>query len=257
MTERISAAAAAGLIAALAGLAVLSTARAQGVVGEWSQVQVAPPPELHQVTVDPNRTALLVMDFGLGYCGQEPRCVAAVPHIKSLLDQARSHNVLVVYSGFPNLSILSEIAPQRGEPMVDSGPDKFRNTNLDEILKRHGITTVIACGTAPYGAELATATGATQRGYHVIVPVDCMPGRDAFSELVVVYAMANFPGLAPPRAGRGAPPGGGGPGGGGTQGAGGPPGAGARGGGRAPGLGGGPPPGFVTLTSVDMIHFGS
>lgn len=216
----------------LAG-AVLSSARAQGVVSEWAQVQAPPAPALEQVTVNPSKTALLVMDFGQANCSREPRCVADVPHIKSLLDQARAHGVYVVYTGFPGLSIMGDIAPRQGEPTVVGHADKFYNTHLDEMLKQHGITTVIACGTAANGAELFTAFGAAARGYHVIVPVDCMPGRSAYAEQTVVWGMANDPGLAPPRAFAG----------GGRRGAG-------------PGGAGGPPPGYATLTSSGMIHFG-
>jgi hypothetical protein len=64
-------------------------------------------------------------------------------------------------------------------------------------------------------------TGAAERGFHVIVPVDCMPARSAYAEQNVVWGIANDPEFAPPRA-----------------------------------FGGGPPRGYATLTSSDMIHFG-
>ena len=60
------------------------------------------------------------------------------------------------------------------EPHVLSGPDKFRNTDLEKILKDKGITTVIVVGTAANGAVLFTASGAAFRGMNVIVPVDGM-----------------------------------------------------------------------------------
>lgn len=232
-------------VAAAAGL--LTTAHAQGVVSEWSQVQAPPAPELQQVTVDPAKTALLLMDFGAN-CSREPRCTADIPHLKMLLDQARSHNVFVVYSGASaSMTMLSDIAPKAGEPIVVGFGDRFYNTNLEEILKQHGISTVIACGTVANGVELFTAAGATQRGFHVIVPVDCMPARSAYAEQNVVWGIANDPEFAAPRAPGGGRAGGRAPGAG-------PRGGGARAAGAAPPSG--PPRGYGTLTSSDMIHFG-
>lgn len=235
-------------IAVAAGAAFVSGADAQGVVSEWNQVQAPVAPELHPITIDPAKTALLLMDFGQANCSREPRCTADVPHLKMLLDQARSHNVLVVYSGSrPGMAMMSEIAPRAGEPMVVGFGDRFYNTNLDDILKQHDIDTVIACGTVANGVELFTAAGAAERGFHVIVPVDCMPARSAYAEQNVVWGIANDPEFAPPRAFGGGQTGGGAP-------------AAGRGGGGARGAGagqsGGPPRGYATLTSSDMIHFG-
>lgn len=233
-------------LAVAAGAGLVSAANAQGVIGEWGQVQAPAAPELQQVTVDPARTALLLMDFGAN-CSREPRCTADIPHLKMLLDQARAHNVFVVYSGAsPRMTMLSEIAPKAGEPIVIGFGDRFYNTNLEEILKQHGISTVIACGTVANGVELFTAAGATQRGFHVIVPVDCMPAGSAYAEQNVVWGIANDPEFAPPRAPGGARAAGRAPGAAPRSG-------GARGGTVPPS---GPPRGYGTLTSSGMIHFG-
>jgi nicotinamidase-related amidase len=237
-------------LAIAAGIALTAGAQAQGVVSEWSQVQAPPPPALQQVMVEPAKTALLLMDFGAN-CASEPRCTADIPHLKKLLDEARSHHALVVYSGSrAGMAMVSELAPQAGEPTVVGFGDRFYNTNLDEVLKQHGISTVIACGTVANGVELFTAAGATQRGYHVVVPVDCMPARSAFAEQNVVWAFANDPEFTPPGAFGGGRPGGS------------PAGSTSAGGraGREPrrsgaGATAGPPRGYATLSSSDMIHF--
>ncbi|HWG76655.1 MAG TPA: isochorismatase family protein [Steroidobacteraceae bacterium] len=249
MKNYMQAAALTGL--AIAEIALGASAHAQGVISEWNQVQAPPAPALQQVTLDPAKTALLLMDFGTN-CASEPRCTADIPHLKMLVDQARVHHVLVVYSGArPGMAMVSEIAPRAGEPTVVGFGDRFYNTNLDGLLKQHGISTVIACGTVANGVELFTAAGATQRGYHVVVPVDCMPARSAYAEQNVVWAFANDPEFTPPRAfggGRtGAAPGGAAAAAGRSS-------RGTRGAGTAPRSG--PPRGYATLTSSDMIHFG-
>ncbi len=71
--------------------------------------------------------------------------------------------MLVVYSLIAGSAIgdtLPEVAPTGDEPFVQSGPDKFLNTDLEKILRDHGIKTVIVAGTAAHGAVLHTAAGA-------------------------------------------------------------------------------------------------
>lgn len=169
-------------------------AQAQGVVGEWAAVKPPPAPELKPVTVDPKTTALLVMDFSQGNCrpDRRARCVAAIPHEKSLIDRARAASVLIVYTFTPNMKpgdFVQAIAPQPGDPSVIAGPNKFKGTDLDRILKDHGIKTLIATGTAPNGAVLFTAFEATSLGYQVVIPVDTMPGDTAYAEQSTIFSL--------------------------------------------------------------------
>src|SRR5579872_6175779 len=109
--------------------ALLATrAVAADLIGEWSTIQMPPPPELKQVTVDPKTTALLLFDFMKENCGARPRCVEDVPKLKALDDKARAANMLVLYTlpgnGKP---IDPSFAPRAGE-VIDQkqgGPDKF------------------------------------------------------------------------------------------------------------------------------------
>ncbi len=78
---------------------------------------------------------------------------------------------------------MPDVAPLAAEPHVQSGPNKFRNTELEKILKDKGITTVIVTGTAANGAVLSTAIGATLRGFTVIAPVDGLSSVEAYADL--------------------------------------------------------------------------
>jgi nicotinamidase-related amidase len=91
---------------------------------------------------------------------------------------------------------MKEVAPQADEPHVLSGPNKFRNTDLEKILKDKGITTVIVTGTAANGAVLQTAVGAVGRGMNVIVPVDGLSSIDAYADFATVYTFSNAPALS-------------------------------------------------------------
>jgi nicotinamidase-related amidase len=78
------------------------------------------------------------------HCTPRPRCVAAVP------------NMVVWYS----------LVGSNGKATPD-----------DITLKQAGIKTVVICGNSFQGATVGTASGAAQRGYKVIVPVDCSAGN--------------------------------------------------------------------------------
>jgi nicotinamidase-related amidase len=173
---------------------------AQTIVDEWNNVKAPPAPVLKDVTVDPKTTALLMLDFVPPTCGARPRCVASLPALSKLLDQARSKGMLVVHSVTATTKaeeILKDVAPRAGEPVVSASIDKFRNTELEKILKDKGIQTVIVTGTAAHGAVLNTVAGAVQRGMKVILPVDGMSSSETYSEQYVTWHMANAPAVGP------------------------------------------------------------
>ena len=173
---------------------------AQTIVEEWASVKAPPAPVLKDVTVDPKTTALLMLDFVPPTCGARPRCVASLPALKKLLDEARSKGMLVVHSVTATTKaeeILKEVTPRTGEPVVTSSIDKFRNTELEKMLKDKGIQTVIVAGTAAHGAVLNTVAGAVQRGFKVVLPVDGMSASDTYTEQYVAWHMTNAPAVAP------------------------------------------------------------
>jgi nicotinamidase-related amidase len=107
--------------------------------------------------------------------------------------------MLVVHSLVAGSAIgdtLPEVAPTGDEPFVQSGPDKFINTDLEKILRDHGIKTVIVAGTAAHGVVLHTAAGAVFRGFTAIVPVDTMSAESLYIEQYVAYDLASAPVLS-------------------------------------------------------------
>lgn len=182
--------------AAMLAAALALPANATNIVDEWSSVKAPAAPTLKPVTVDAKTTALLMLDFMNQNCGKRPRCVDSIPAVKKLLDEARAHKVVVIYSIIANSTpadVIKDVAPQAGEPNVLSGVDKFLNTDLDKILKDKGIKTVIAVGTSSNGAVLYTASGAAARGMSVIVPVDGMSAVDPYAEYSTVFTFMNAP----------------------------------------------------------------
>jgi len=173
-------------------------ASAQNIIEEWNTVKAPPAPELKSVTIDPNVTALLLLDFNKQTCNADrrPRCITSIPKVQKLLAEARAKGVYVVYSLSPGAAaadIAKDLAPLVNEPVVTSGPDKFLGTDLEKILKEKGIKTVIVTGTAAHGAVLYTASEAALRGMQVVVPVDGMSAESTYAEQYVAWNMANAP----------------------------------------------------------------
>ena len=173
-------------------------ASAQTIVDTWDAVKAPPAPELKSVILDAKATALLLLDFNKQTCNAErrPRCIASIPKVQELLEEARSKGFTIIYSlsaGATSTDIARELAPRKGEPVVTAGPDKFMGTDLEKILMDKGIKTVIVTGTAAHGAVLYTASGAAFRGMQVILPVDGMSAENTYAEQYTAWHLANAP----------------------------------------------------------------
>ena len=172
------------------------SAAAGDITTEWDSVKLPPKPELKSVTVDPKTTALLVLDLMKNNCGERPRCRAIVPTVKKLIDEARAHNMMIVYNltgaSKPEDMADPSVMPKPNDFLIKNGRggDKFIRSNLDAGLKEKGIKTVIITGTSAQGAVATTSNGATGRGYKAVVPVDGTASEDAFRELYGIYHLA-------------------------------------------------------------------
>ncbi len=168
----------------------------QTIIDKWNTVSPPPAPELKSVAIDPKNSALLILDMETTIC-KSPRCIASIPNIYNLLTKASKNDMLIVYSlthvGNPE-DIVKQLTPLPGDPIVRSNVDKFYKTNLEEILQKKGIRTVIVTGYAANGAVLHTGTAAAFRGYNVIVPVDCMSANNPYAEQYTAWHMLNSPG---------------------------------------------------------------
>ena len=183
--------------AALAAALLMGAApsHAADIVAEWSAAKAPPAPELKAVTLEAKTTALLILDLQKPSCTPERRvrCVDTIAKIKALMDRARAAGATVIYSfageGDPKTIADAGLAPKDGEWMAQRGPDKFLGSNLEQRLKDHGIKTVIVTGTSAQGVVVGTGSGAAQRGYKVIVPVDGMSSEDAYNEQYAAWHM--------------------------------------------------------------------
>ena len=182
---RGTAAAAGALMIVLA-----ATPSAADILDDWATVKAPPKPELKAVTLDSSTTALLILDMQKGNCGVRPRCMATVPNVKRLYDAARAAGVMLWYSLNSTADLIDPgFMPREGEWVRQGGPDKFLGSNLEEKLKTKGIKTVIVCGTSFQGVGVGTGSGSAQRGYKVIIPIDCLSSEDPYNEQYAAWHM--------------------------------------------------------------------
>lgn len=188
---------AAGAVAAMAMAS--DKAASPSVLDVWDKVKAPPPPKLEAVKLEAKTTALLILDIEklTTNARRRPRAVASVPRIAALLAKARAAGMPVAYSltsrGAPE-TILKEVTPRKGEPIVKASVDKFHGTRLEAILKKKGVKTVLVVGTAAEGAVLHTATAAAIRGFDVVVPVDGMSSSELYAEQYTAWHLVNAPG---------------------------------------------------------------
>ena len=146
-------------------------------------LQAPPSPEPVPVTLNPATTALLIFDIVDPICSRQPNCTGKmVPAIASLLTRARKSGVTVAYgTRAPTMAKwLPEVLPAPGDIKIESqAQDRFFKTDLDNLLKAKGITTLILAGWKVSGSVTYTSVGATLRGYTVVVPIDAsLDGSD-------------------------------------------------------------------------------
>jgi nicotinamidase-related amidase len=160
----------------------------------------APPvlPDVSPIALDPATSAFLVLDINSAVCPSRPSCVASVPIISRMLGRARAAGMFVGFSTTAAGDILPDVAPREGEPVVTARADKFFNTTLDQILKDHGVQTVLLVGAAANGAVLYTSFGANERGYTVAIATDGISSGTDFDTYLAQYQILNQPGFSNP-----------------------------------------------------------
>jgi nicotinamidase-related amidase len=196
-------------LAALAAVFVYAApAPAETIIDEWASVKAPPAPQLKSVTLDPKTTALMLIDIIKQTCNMKrrPRCVASIPKVKKLLDEARAKGVFVIYALFPSpapdkfpnpkiTDFVPELAAKGNEPVVTAFVDKFelggKDTGLEKMLKDKGIKTFVPAGVTSHNGILFTSVAAAFRGFNVVVPVDAMAGNNAYEDQLAAYTLTS------------------------------------------------------------------
>lgn len=169
-----------------------------------------------KTVLDPKRTAVLVMECQEAIVGGGGRLSAlaeavqqhgTIDRIAALLAAARAQQVPVFYltvsrradsggatanclllalgrkgapllPGSPQQAIVAQLEPQPGDYMVNRfhGVTPFHGTELDQLLRNLGITTVVATGVSVNIGVTGMTIEAVNAGYQVVIPRDAVTG---------------------------------------------------------------------------------
>jgi nicotinamidase-related amidase len=154
-------------------------------------------------TIDPARTALLVMDYQNGIVGQiadapVARTIDAIAQVRKAggrigyvrvaftdgdftnIPASSQFAALVtperrdyLHADSPSTAIDERVAPESGDIIVrKTRVGAFSTTDLDEQLRAAGVDTVILAGLSTSGVVLSTVRDGADRDYRVIVLAD-------------------------------------------------------------------------------------
>jgi nicotinamidase-related amidase len=156
------------------------------------------------------KTAVIVIDmledFVYGALKNE-RAKRIIPNLAILLEQARKKGWVVIYSndahksgdpeekvwgkhamaGTRGAQVIKEIAPQKGDYISPKqNYSAFFETEVEKILKSHGVEEVIIAGQHTHICVRHTSADAFMRGYKIIIPEDCV---ECFSDRDQEYGL--------------------------------------------------------------------
>lgn len=160
------------------------------------------PIEPKPVTVDTQKSALLVLE--LSQLLEDPEYFAAplVPGITRLLEKARAAGILIVFTvphpfqGTPHGQVYSGFKRKPCEPVFfPRGFDKFAGGQLQSLLSLYDVNTLIMTGCKANMALLYTATKAvTEYNYHIVIPVDGLAATTEYEKEYTLYQFRAYPG---------------------------------------------------------------
>ncbi|HWB16846.1 MAG TPA: isochorismatase family cysteine hydrolase [Vicinamibacterales bacterium] len=177
---------------------------------------------MNDPTLDPRRTALLVMDFQRTIVERiAPDPAALLDRMARLLAAARAAGLRVIFvgvgfrDGYPEVSARNQsfatirttgaflssaagseihpaVAPAEGEVVVTKHRvSAFAGTDLDMILRANDVDTLVLAGIATSGVVLSTTRHAADADYRLVIVRDCC--ADADEEVHRVLSEKVFP----------------------------------------------------------------
>jgi nicotinamidase-related amidase len=163
--------------------------------GKMVTLQMPAIPDPARLTLDPKTTALLVLDYVEDICNSQPSCKSKMlPAVTPFMERVRKAGLTVAYgTRAQNMTKwLPQVAPAAGDiKIVNTGQDRFYNTDLDKALKAKGIKTIIMVGWKISGSITYTSVGAMIRDYTVVIPMDTTSAGSDYETTIGFYNVLN------------------------------------------------------------------
>ena len=154
-------------------------------------------PKPEPITVDIDKTAVLVLDGSMRWGNPELPCNRLIPGVPNFLDRARKAGLPIVYTvsfrnkGTPEGQVYTGLNRRLNEPVIyPDGFDKFTGGELQSYLNLFDVDTLIITGYRSNISVLNTATKASRElNYDVIIPID---GMTAITDYEQEYTLFHF-----------------------------------------------------------------
>ncbi len=170
------------------------------------RVEVPEIPVEEEVILPAAETAVIIVDMQNDFVKpggrlRVPSAEATVEPIRRLLERARRHGVMTIFTqdthyqrdpefdiwgehvvkGSWGWEIIDELKPVEGEIVVEKTRyDGFYGTPIDDLLRVNGIRNVVVVGTVANICVLHTAGSAALRWYRVYMPMDGISALNEF-----------------------------------------------------------------------------
>lgn len=160
------------------------------------------PIEPQPVTLNAQKTALLVLELSQYLDDPEYFAAPLVPGVSRLLENTRTAGVLTVFTvplpfkGTPHGQVYSGFHRRPCEPVFyPPAFDKFGGGQLQSLLSLYEIDTLIMTGCKANMAILITATRAvSEYNYNVVIPVDGIAAVTDYEKEYTLYEFRAYPG---------------------------------------------------------------
>ena len=158
-------------------------------------------PQPKEVHLDPNTTAIAVLDLSVRCDDPSDICSELMKGLGAFLERARGAGVPIIFtSGFavkgtPEAEIATALNRRESEPLIHPDAfDKFYGGELQPFLASHNTKDVIIAGSSTHVCVLYTATTAARvYGYNVIIPLDAVNTRDAINHDYALHQLQVIP----------------------------------------------------------------
>jgi nicotinamidase-related amidase len=157
-----------------------------------------------EVSVHAKTTALLVLDLNSRCENPQEPCYKLIEPVAKFLDRARQADMFIAYTvadrykGTPEARMPHAFKQRDDEPVIfPPAFDKFYSGELQPMLQKRGVKTVIVCGAASNQAVMYTATAAVRPfGYECVIPVDGLIARGDYEHEFTLHQFTILPGGA-------------------------------------------------------------